>query len=407
MGRLSIVFSIALLLFPIVSPIAVHGDGGVLEYRSDRLPQDFNPWMIENARLVSSRKADARLDNDTKEDVFIVYQGAWKLLFTRSGPHKLLCDLNDDGQFQPGEIFTGKPLPSNDGWIWENITLPASANNATYLTVIDIAGQISRRRVDASVQRVHNRYEGSLTIDGRNYQTCLAIRDPFQSPHDNQENGIIILDTNEDGVFDHFADPWLKSSGVGYLDGKLWEVETELSDNSAQVSLTPYEGPTGQLQIEGEGLYRLYIGTPQRSEVRGGEPDYLICLPQRSDQTYTLPVHEFSVKNVWLRGSDESEIVYEPSFNDGTARDMKASVPEGATVSLMLGGPLKEKINVNARPLVGLVRLGLTQCSNSAGIKYVPIPLSQAGKGMDYPRPHWEIRDSENSMIKSGRFEYG
>ncbi|MFH1740069.1 MAG: hypothetical protein ABIH23_13755 [bacterium] len=395
-------FLLIFLLF--AGSTSVFGDGGVLTYCPQLPDKEYYHWPIDCYSLSSTQKASMRLDQETDEDGYVLESEGIRpsrIFATESDPVRLFYDANDNGEAESGEIYEADQNLYDSAY-FSNVSFNVRVGDVTQCVVVDFACHTYRgKRRELIVSGIRSCYEGTITLEGAEYPARLIFRSPF--PSEAKVNEIIVLDTNDDGSFEHFHDLWFTGQGYAYLNGRPWTVESVLSEETAEVTLIPHSGRTGQLRIEGEGLERLYLETSARP-TDGFPSSYEINLPPRDDGTYILPRGNYQIKNVWLRPGKEEDQLYQIYLSGidrprKTFADIHSSTPE----ILSLGGPLKDGIKVHALSLIGTVRLDYEACKNEAGYEY----RLDGGEFESYGAPSWQILNSDDVVVDSGTFEYG
>ncbi len=253
----------------------------------------------------------------------------------------------------------------------------------------------------AEIVRFLNRFEGTVLAGSNTYPAWMIIRS--LNLYNNLPNTLIFLDMNRDGQFHPVDDTWFSSEGAASIDGLLWKVTTAFRETEAELTLEPYDGPTGTLKLEGDGITQVGIRVPQSSM---SKMSYEFSLPHRDDSSYTVPAQSLEFSKIWLTPGKESEIVFQwpiQSYNQAT----RFEVQENQTVSQSIGGPLHQSIEVQANWLSGRLNLSNKGCTNRRGLQFVGLQKSDLVRGGELPPPSWELRDRRGAIIKSGRFAYG
>jgi hypothetical protein len=304
--------------------------------------------------------------------------------------------VNGDGEYQPDEIYSAAEA-------CDNVRLPYPVRDDLPFIVVEIWPSSFFRHWQIHVTRISSVYQGKLTFGGNECTARLVFRSPF--PKGDVVNEVVILNTQEDGIFDPLTDEWFSSEGIGVLDGDPWIVSTTFTEDRAEVALTPYTGPTGHLNIEGEGLHRLSLRMlPGEDPIASEDKAFEMCLPSLGDKGQALPGGSYQVAEVLLRSERMKSLFYHSEMADPP---VEVEVVPGATTSLAAGGPLKGKVTVEQSFLSNTVNLEFEGCVNQAGIEFEPASLM---KGILLPpneEPLFDIRDVEGNTLRSGKFDYG
>lgn len=375
------------------------------------------PWPVHYELPFYSRSATMQLDGAGPEKVVMGSVSSWEqtLAVSVNPPFRFFRDLNGDKMCQPDEVFTVTESTSNRmlfRGVPHRLPIPGMEAEAgtirgstqTLLTDVEILGYSTGNRT-ATVKRIQSGYQGEVNISGTEYPALLTYRS-LQDPID----GVILFDTNRDGSFDHFHDPWMLANGTGILAGEVWEVTTTFSGESATVQVKPYLGETGEIQVMGEGVLRAYVElTPYTSSeayVSSRPRHSTLCLEQREDGVYRLPAGRYSFSNIWVGSPTHTETLFEAS---GYIHQFR--IDENDSVEEYLGGPVSGKLLVKPfYTMLGYVFLDPGDSfKSSSGIRFKPTTLSLILEGGDHQSepPGYEIRNSAGRVVTSGDFRYG
>lgn len=397
---------LAMLIFCVAAGDA-SADGGILELHTRRPPPgDILPWEGESEGRLLMTEAVMRLDRETIEDVFI-YAGegpsAIRFVVSQSKPRRLFCDLNGDGECQPDEVYMTSSGGGQD--FFRDVRVPVRVRDATQTIVADFQHTSFWKIHTLSVSRIMNLFEGKLTVAGTQYPARLEFRSLF--PQDGVVNETITLDVNSDGSFDPVYDASFSSEGVAYLNGSLWSVGTDYHSATAEVSLEPYAGPAGHLEVQGDGIEQVLLQREYREPVDATpEPRYQLSLPPRADRIYPLPPGDYRVSGVWLRNLEKPDPLYRLSaLPFDQAR--QARVIAGGTGSIVLGGPLYEAVKARRKPIFRSVHLDHQGWTNEAGFEFEEQQPRRLEALTPRTPPEYEILDSRGNRVAAGSFEYG
>ena len=382
-------------------------DGGSLEFRLTGLERESFQWSLDSGGLTSRRRASLVLDKGAAEAVSVFEALPARLFVSMRKPLRLFSDLNGDGVCDSGELFS-ESSGNRYTTRFDNVKIPARLLYGDRPVILVDFEHLSFGAGYLNVVRVESCYEGSVTLEGRKYAARAVFRSPLTA--NREDNPAIILDADGDGKFNHFTDPWFSSSGIAFLHDSLWMTDTIFSGTSASVALRPYEGPTGRLRVEGQGVHRFYLQV-QRSRALGSPVrcDRYLCLPAREDGVYLLPEGSYMLKNLWLLDAGEEE----PTYFRWNARSAGpslmglSSISKDSTQEVHLGGPLSTGIDVDSSNLIGRLGLDYRGLRNSSGLEFEPI-FSPETEGEWRPAaPRFEIRNREGAAVASDKFEYG
>jgi hypothetical protein len=118
------------------------------------------------------------------------------------------------------------------------------------------------------------------------------------------------------------------------VDGRLWNVT--VSDDGARIEAAPYEGPTGNIQINHPFWQAAFVGDRFLIHLQGGP------------QPVPMPVGRYD-EFLSARPEDRKEKIYleSESFDGGQAADVLVSA--GRTETITIGSPLKGTLRVRQK----------------------------------------------------------
>ena len=407
LGKRILIFLLFLLC---LSPSLIFADGGILKFRQSLPDEEISPWTSENYGRSAETQAMMRLDKDKQEEVFVIdfhnYQNSDQpkrtIIVSQSIPPRLFYDLNEDGVCQAGEIYTGQPAQSDYTYPiydFKNVKFPIMGKSLLPMTDIDIQIYLSSKIPSLHIKKIKSCYEGLLNIADKEYQARLIFLS--MNPNSKINNEIFILDTNKDGIFYPFEDFWFPNTETAFIDGKNWNVSTEFKGSEVNIQLTPYTGSTGNLIIKGENFHRLYLGDSSNNEL-------MICLPGCYDPTFTLPIGNYGIKKIWLQTDNPNELL--ETLDNQSSRNGRSTpiqINTSAPLTVQFGGDLKNSFQVSHSFMGGTVHLRYDGMKDSSGNVFSLIKRSEAGKVERLHGPQWELCNAQNTVIASGRFEYG
>ena len=398
------------LLFLLI-PATALGEESILILRPSMPEEAINPWPFETLSFFSDKQAMMRLDREEPEEVFILdmygREGA-KLYLSQAKPYRLFYDGNQDGQCQPNEIFRSQNSIASPSLIFPEVCVSSPIREASQPIRIRVEVQFLRNGVSNQVTQITSVYEGAVQIGKTRYNARLVFRSPFSNRF--PQNEVILLDTDQDGIFNPMRDTWFSANGIVNLENELWEARTVYTATEAKVFFKPYEGAVGQLKIKGEGRQRFYMEC-HRVQGRNNLMGSVFCLPYREDLTYILPAGSYQVKKSWIRLDAKSKTYYQLADSNipNEENRLLVNIEPNRPASLSLGGPLNNSLTVKASWSTGLVSLEYRNYENPSNIAYTPVVEEDILKNKSglAPAPFWEIRDARNVVVKTGQFEYG
>ncbi len=395
-GRLHFL-SCLLSLFAFAATL-VNGDGGTLQFVENDGTVQIHARPLRNTSYQSQRSANVRLEDESNVQAHLweipTGDRTLKLLSTTKPPYRFACDRNGDGEYGTEDISVSHSASMGH---YTSVGVPVTLGDGVRLCRMDVYVTGRGRNRSLIVMRVRSSHAGDIVVGGERYAARLVFRNGV--PSDRYGGGMLILDANRDGRFDHFTDPWFSSHGVAYLRDALWNVNTTFSENHAHISIEPYSGPTGAIHVDGEGLRRLYLSLDSDAG------SYDICLPQREDQMYTVPLGAGAarVSDAWIQAGTSTNPLFQLAL-DSSLRPV--SIRENGTSILEIGGRLQAKLRVRSNPFLGRVTLDYKGCI-ARGLKYNAVDPGHPDGGLNPPAPWWEVRDAEGNVVATGQFEYG
>jgi len=398
-GRFIQFLVLAVLAFPQREALA---DGGRLTLQPSGGEGMSFLWASGSTRLVQPRSAVQLLDRGSPESVRVFEYGAlpkMRLVLSVEPPWRLFSDWNGDGACQSEELFFGQGKDWQD-ILYENVLAAVPVGDSTRVLSWDFR---LLRSYSLEVVSTRGRYEGTLDFQGVQYPARLGFRSPFATR--DEINAILILDANHDGVWDYFSDSCLPGRGLGYLGDGPVSVDSAFEGDSVSVSLSPYTGPRGELNVEGRDLQCVLLqGQPIHWELEGGGQFCLISPPVRQSARFSLPEGEYKVSFVLLQAASD-----DAAFFINRDRDILSVIRIAPDPSqrLTLGGPLSLKMKVETDPLGRRVQLDLQSCHNAGGVEFVSISREQLRRGESASAPSFQIVDARGKEVASGQFAYG
>lgn len=382
---------------------------GTFEFRQDGLARDPLPWLKTDSTYIPTQTARVVLDSSEAQSVRVAELGTARLLITQETPPRLFCDYNGDGEYQDDEIYSPPLSYSYFMCEFSSVRVPVNLGNVTQTVLVDFSYYAFRSIQSLNIIRIQSMYEGSLTFGEEQYPARMVFT---SLPTANEQVNLrVILDSNRDGVLWHFQDPWFVSQGIAVLNDALWISETTFSENQAEVTLRPYQGPVGTLKVEGQGLYRLYLQiTDSRDNpaVSSGM-EALLCLPLVERQTYQLPAAVYyTIHTAWLHPHPDAEEYYQfPAGNPPAVSSRTVYLAKDSTESVVLGGPLSQVVDIRPNYFSGIVTCDYKNLINPSGYSYQMSYGSRENFNVHFPLPTYTILDRTGNTVNSGGFQYG
>lgn len=390
-------------------------DGGVLAFNSRVIPDSSPaPWPINTDLPSNTRAASMQLGGLMPEQVISGTCDGRLMAITANPPYRLFLDQNGDQKCQSEEIHsTSEPITLTK--YFKGVPYLAHIGEMTQSLVTDI--QVFSYSISAyfSIRKVQSGYQGKVSIGGSEYPALLTYRS--LGSRNGTIDGVLMLDTNRDGTFGHFQDAWMLCNGTGSLGGELWNVKTTISGESAMVSITPYVGETGTLQVTGDGVLRIYLeiaGSTQEESfpwLHSSHPD--ICLESREDGLYKVPAGFYSIQDVWVGSVTSTMTGTELWTGTQVLFEMRGQKPfaiaKDETVAKNLGGPITQKMETDPFwSCLGYVFLEPGDFQNSSGTVFQPTNLMAiVYDGSSGNASGYEIRNSAGRVVTKGNFQYG
>ena len=415
---------IRLFLFLILASIDTYGDGGILKKFTLPMTEDGISWPIEPLGMGMDQLADFELEDQSKIEGYpisfyaIEEHELWGFFSNESYP-RLFIDSNDDGKYQIVEGHRGEPIgepsTSYSQYRFRNVIFPIPVNPSqeasgkSLFLQVNMTGNIyninKEKYVSIQCERFLTYFAGTLRLGDKEFPAHLLFRS-LPSYRDTSTS-LLILDTHLDNDFHPVDDLWFSTQGIAYIENSIWSVLTTFRENEAEVSLTPYQGPTGTLKMEGTGILKVAFQSPRTlTQGENRTPMDEFTLPFKEDLTYTLPAASYNITKVWLTPNEESETLYQSSVQlfESVAT---LTIQENQTVTQWIGGPLTTAISVKMNRFLGRLSLEYMSCKNQAGLKFAELQKDNINGGDSLPPPSWEIRDKRGTIIRSGSFAYG
>ncbi|MBD3265112.1 hypothetical protein GF373_00450 [bacterium] len=406
------IFAFAMVV--IFCPVAPFGDGEVLKRHTVAHGQQINSWVYDFYGYVQRKYAQIQLGSGQKIDAHPFRIGLAQnqaIHITSRQPYRLFWDGNKDGRYQAKEIYQAKHADFDTNiFVFQNVNIYANIGKENLPILADIYISIRAGRIFIRSIRSRHYFDGSLTIEGEEYPARMVIVNPFF--HLNQSPITpIILDTNRDGEFNPFIDPWVSSHEVGYVNNKLYQVSTNGVQNGIQVDISPIQEPGGTLVLENPAVYRMYIEKENNSVF--SIPNPFLCLPYRADHAYRLPAGRYSIRKLWMGSPDSQSFIALSSnyYTDDKNQILDVTIRESETTSLSLAKGLNASLKVSSTwffPSLRFNSLKDRQGNSFHFVKKEDIGRAKQDELLSRPpAPFWEVRDESGRLVAQGQFEYG
>ena len=380
-------------------------DSGILRFQESIPENEIVIWPSDEFIYFQARQASIRFGGEKDEEVLALQSEgvpSFSLVFSSAEPDLLFRDRNGDGKCQEGEIYRGKKGETGYGRRFEGIPVPMQVGDATRVVTLEF--RHSTRAGYINDVRVTSCYRGTLSIKGNECPARLVFRN--LRPAAKTVNEVIVLDTNRDGAFDFYSDDSFSASGLAFCADAFWRVKTNFSGDTAEVSLVPYDGPTGNLRVTGEGIYRVLLEARKTTIADlPEESSFLVFLRKAQNGEYVLPVGEYRVKQSILLLDQKAEVFYRYTEYGGDWFSITS--PSVSVPSFPLGGPLSCQIGVDSTTLSGRADVRCDLPANSDRRTFEPVYRSLDRRRELIPPPWIEITDSRGSVVSSVQLEYG
>lgn len=400
---------ILLFLF-LLFPPAVFSDGGMLT-RNTLAPEDNSMvWALSIYDIPVPQAETKSIGTDS----FTGYQlsfGSFEqsLFLTDTRPFRLFSDINKNYTFEIQEEIAGKPQQSlnplsvRDERIFYDAGLSIRLGTATVPFVADIRVWWQKNgyydQIMNKLVRCRTVFEGTLIANGKEFPARLFFLslDFLFKPY-------IIVDANRDGFFNPIDDPWFASDRTAILDGSLWTVKTNFTADTAIVSLAPYKGATGTLQLQGEGISQVVLGR----RVSGSRLLPEFSIPRLENPTCTLPVGIYAVMRIWLRSKEQTGVVYQwPGEITYKTTYPDLQIETNKTASAYVGAPLTDTLKTIAQNTCGNTWIEYAGCVNQSLYSFVEIKPDDLLRGTALQPATWIMKDRLNRIIDTGKFRRG
>jgi hypothetical protein len=381
-------------------------DGGTLRFVET--VEKWSGWRLSDNSLDQGELVQVRLgqDADTVRAYTLGLEATapLRIVATLDPPYRLAMDYDGDGQYEDSEVYTTarEGLEFGD---FPGVRLPLRIGNAT--KEIRVYAQTyfwpkgSPARV--YVSDIHGRYEGRMMVGGRTYQSRIVFRSPF--PDKETVNEYVVLDANANGEFENVGDPWFSAQGVGYVNGRLYAAKTVFHENTAEVDLIPYNGPTGTLSWAGSGfescLVTFDIHDPPHGTRTGSK---WLMLTANEDNRHVVPTGSFTVDSLSLRDStlpEELNRFFLLSCEDHSI-SVCGRVESGESLILPVGGPVIARARVEVDQEEGTVTIWDNWYEDRYGHEYRGGYSFKGGM-----QPGFSILDKKGATVFEGTFNWG
>lgn len=412
-----IIVSLTGMLFPLNG----YSDGGTLT-RKVLAPEDESAaWVISDPIVYREIGACSGIidGKDTVEGfAFKINVGAVsvELFLTDSKPARLYCGEQKDERFYEFQSSEGVVETQERGdlnredHLFRNVLLPTPPGVGSIPALVDIHCKKSKDLVGffhkIRIIQCKTIYEGTLDAGQQQYAARLI----FRSLDFSSSAICIVLDTNRDGVFHPLDDVWFSGNWFACLDGKIWNVRTTLEGEIARVSLEPYTGAVGLLQLQGEGIVQASVGAllplvSPRMTVKT-KPAVEFSIPYRENLPCALPVDDFVIASVWLQSRNQKEFVYQwPIFWTTEYTDFK--ITENQPCQVVVGGPLSDSIKAEMQNPFGALQINYEGCVNENRYRFAEMKYGDFLHYNLLQPTLWTLKDSCGAVVSAGPFENG
>jgi len=165
-------------------------------------------------------------------------------------------------------------------------------------------------------------------------------------------------------------------------------------DKTSEFSAATFKGPTGNLKIPFSGEMHLKAECSTL-----GVMDF-----STSNSTFVVPAGRITVKSLEVTARDKQNRKWMAQgnwFYSGEHKTNVVEVPAGGIKELAMGPPFRASIQVTYSPVSDSFRMKPLY-SDSLGYNYKVCSDDRKGTV-----PGFELLDSENKLVMSGKFEFG
>lgn len=413
-------YSITIYLLGLLIPTLSFGDGRSLTPVT-LAPNDASvDWAMElNQYGIQISPSKITLDNGKilTGDAIILRQSNFPLdlFLTETRPAQLYCYVDRNGTYRANEGYSdanAKQDSPNPEYCFQNVRIPLQHKLAPMSFAVSIAIRKAEDNYHHSIEfgPCKSIYEGSLLIGQQTYAARMVFHLPNE--HRKEVTTTIVLDTNRDGVFHLIDDTWFSENGYGYVDGQFWTVKIGMEGETAQVDFERYNGATGILQLQGEGIAQVCIGksTPSSTVLRTGAflSESEFSLPYREDLSYHLPVGDYVLYTVWLQPKGQKDVVYQwPMSRDSRSEYSSIRIEENQSFPVNVGGPLRDSIRVEPFNIFGDIVLEYRGGINPLRYPFIEKNHDDLLHTDEFKQPLWTIKDHRGNVILAGQFTSG
>ena len=392
-------------LFFLLYPALSFGDGGVLSLQTVSPEEKISPWAAQTFGARSSQRAEIRLADGVKEDVYQVSLDSLlpnHLFISSSQPCRLFNDLNGDKIYQPNEIYSSQQMPgSANGYIFNNVKLRMQLDELQFVIDTRILVYVDKKYAMLNSIDSQRFFMGDITVGSVKYPARLLIQYPFHDDMHPESNFFIVLDSNRDGIYDPFRDICVSPQGFAYINDTLWNIKCQFTASEIKVYLAPYKGPKGKLLLQQKTVQGLWL--------KNWSHNCILYLPFREDATYTLPAEEYRIQKLWISAAKYSKLFYEllnPFYMDDTHQEKNITIKDSQTETVSVGDYIKQGLEVSTS-FLSFISLRFEETKDNSENRYLLIDEIDLGRVSPATLPLWQIRNSDNKVITSGHFEYG
>ncbi|MBE7560045.1 hypothetical protein HS125_14340 [bacterium] len=395
-------------------------DGGAFQHVASATVPYYRSWPIgpdryeyTHADLGAPRQARAVLDGGSPEAVWVYTWNGVTLAVTQGEPRRLWIDRDGDNRAAADEIMSGT---LTTGWYYRrgrqgsdtafpNAVVPVPIGDASRFLECDLSfsdGESGQHMYVTNATLGH--YEGRIRLEGGDYAARMDYRVFYDRRTTDRLSPIVTIDSRWDGVLDHDSDEWFACDGIARIAGRLYQVSSSITEDTAEVRLEPYGGATGRLHITGVGSHRVhleYAPSPDASGPVRGFP-----VEGEGSAEYELPEGAYRIISARIVASPTLGYALSVDERDlpGVLQPRVVSGRDAAEVPL--GGPFRLAVEMARSPLRGRVRLEPGDYTNAAGLTFNAIEPGRGGWELARPLS-WELTTPSGRRISAGRFSYG
>ena len=385
-----------------------HGLGGGGTLKFDNGDEAETSWYLEDKALNQGEVTTLELvPGEVPAQVYsFVHEPTTPVKFvaTMEQPFRLAVDSNNNSHFEANEIYSTSRKEVDFG-VFPSVVFPLRIGDTTKEVQIEAHTYFNLKfdHHEVYICKILARYKGEISVGGYTYEAKIQFRSPF--PAKGVINEKVILDTNADGKCEEIGDAFFPAQGIGWIDGHLYVVQTLFHGEEAQVTLVPYNAPTGGIEFAGTGFEVCQVKAEIWDLPQGiKEHRHRLYLTKREDNQYELPTGRMTINQLYLKDPTLPDELNRFSWLSCKEKSSPISkvVEEGKTLTLPFGGPLTARAEVGIQEKEGYLRIGDYWYQDQFGHEY--------RGGYSYrgsTQPGFRIKDQQGLVLYEGEFNAG